>query len=607
MAIYLHFLDRELLESVPTPPSAEGINEAIRLAYLFTSEEIYTGLAAAWENPIVTVGMRDEFKLLTRLGILHYASRDSGAEFIAARQDLYSHDKGRYPNYFSKAPSQLVEVAPDWPKPTSSTLALDRYMAAWGGELATQPQTLRFTKMGDPVIKAIRERGDRAVTLALFRPYLVAAGIGNEFTEMAIARQISRGYADGYLRDFDGALITGIPGLVAYDESADRFPSTDYILFRWMASFTGYSRITAGGQASLVEWAAHLGKRGLPSQTRLALTTQAIVRGLDSWTLQRPGAHDVSPQGRRAAVLETLRQAGRLATYLQLEEGGDPELASERAIHHLKWLAQQIIKHQPATSEPLEIEMNRTLDPTVDVILLTVNDAETDALRAELARVTGQPGRRWDGAKSTYWDYGPIGGCSATMLRSGMGSMGTHGATLTVQAAIAERSPSSVIAVGMAFGIDESTQNIGDLLLSQQIASYEPRRVGENTLLEEVVIRRGDRAPSSARLLSRFRDARLDTIGVSVTVGLMLSGEALVDNAAFKAALIKAYPEAIGGEMEGSGVQAAATRENVDWIVVKAICDWAEHKGTNKERRQRIAAEQAAKAVVHVLSSGALA
>lgn len=90
LAIYLHFLDRELLESVPTPPSAEGINEAIRLAYLFTSEEIYTGLAAAWENPIVTVGMRDEFKLLTRLGILHYASRDSGAEFIAARQDLYS-------------------------------------------------------------------------------------------------------------------------------------------------------------------------------------------------------------------------------------------------------------------------------------------------------------------------------------------------------------------------------------------------------------------------------------------------------------------------------------------------------------------------------------
>jgi hypothetical protein len=59
--------------------------------------------------------------------------------------------------------------------------------------------------------------------------------------------------------------------------------------------------------------------------------------------------------------------------------------------------------------------------------------------------------------------------------------------------------------------------------------------------------------------------------------------------------------------MEGAGLYAAAQRARVDWILVKAICDWAEHKGRSKRQRQLLAAQNAASFVLHVIRQGGLA
>lgn len=64
------------------------------------------------------------------------------------------------------------------------------------------------------------------------------------------------------------------------------------------------------------------------------------------------------------------------------------------------------------------------------------------------------------------------------------------------------------------------------------------------------------------------------------------------------------FPDAIGGEMEGSGAYEAATLDNKpDWIVVKAISDWGYEKTNAK---QPLAARNAAEFVIHVIASGAL-
>ena len=63
-----------------------------------------------------------------------------------------------------------------------------------------------------------------------------------------------------------------------------------------------------------------------------------------------------------------------------------------------------------------------------------------------------------------------------------------------------------------------------------------------------------------------------------------LSGEKLVDNLDFRDQLLNLEPEAIGGEMEGAGLYVACQDKKVDWILVKAVCDWADGQ---KGKRQR--------------------
>ena len=66
-------------------------------------------------------------------------------------------------------------------------------------------------------------------------------------------------------------------------------------------------------------------------------------------------------------------------------------------------------------------------------------------------------------------------------------------------------------------------------------------------------------------------------------------------------------PEAIGGEMEGTGLYVSAHDAKVDWIVVKAICDWADgHKAQDKEKRQALAATNAAQVLKAALDEGNL-
>lgn len=70
--------------------------------------------------------------------------------------------------------------------------------------------------------------------------------------------------------------------------------------------------------------------------------------------------------------------------------------------------------------------------------------------------------------------------------------------------------------------------------------------------------------------------------------------------AATKPLFPQSYPQAIGGEIEGVGLAAAAVRHGVPWIIVKAICDWAD--GEKHKKHQPLAAAAAVSLVHHVLT-----
>lgn len=241
-----------------------------------------------------------------------------------------------------------------------------------------------------------------------------------------------------------------------------------------------------------------------------------------------------------------------------------------------------------------------------DIVLVTVNSVETEELKKALIAIAGKP-RRVFGRVNTYKVYPTIGDTIVATVRSSIGSRGASGAGFTVYDAVDELRPWGVVAVGIAFGFDEVRQPIGQLLLSAQLTDYEIRRVGTSGKGTRLDVHRGPTNDAPPRLFGRFRDGGLDDdLEMDVKAGEMLTGDKLVDNLDFRSALLAEFPEAIGGEMEGAGVQAAAHRQGTEWLVAKAVCDYGANKNEQKSVRQQIAASKSAAAVVHLLREGAL-
>jgi nucleoside phosphorylase len=246
------------------------------------------------------------------------------------------------------------------------------------------------------------------------------------------------------------------------------------------------------------------------------------------------------------------------------------------------------------------------MKPRADVLLVAVTKVETEAvLQAARDQTSREPVLHPIDAK-TYFDLGEIGGARVWLARSEMGAGGLGASLQTVTKALAALTPGAVIMVGIAFGVNETKQAIGDVLVSEGLRLYDLQRVGTKRRRLEIILR-GDRPHASTWLLDRCRAAELSWKEATVRFGLVLSGEKLVDNLDFREQLRALEPEAIGGEMEGAGLYAACHEEKTDWILVKAICDWADgHKNRNKGKRQALAARNAASFVLHLLRQAPL-
>jgi nucleoside phosphorylase len=244
-----------------------------------------------------------------------------------------------------------------------------------------------------------------------------------------------------------------------------------------------------------------------------------------------------------------------------------------------------------------------------DVLLVTVTEVEARAVLDQFPEAR----LRFIGDR-VYYDLGVIGGAKTFMVQSWMGAGGSGGALLTVAEGIQAVLPTAVVMVGIAFGFHPKKLRIGDILISQQLLGYDLQRVGTGSDDKLLIHPRGDRVSASVRLLDRFKAGKLTSNlqdwpkSPRIEFGLVLSGSKLVDNQDFRDQLRTIAPEALGGEMEGAGLLDAAHRYKVDWILVKAICDWADgKKHVRKDERQRLAAENAARFTIQVIQQGGFA
>ena len=242
-----------------------------------------------------------------------------------------------------------------------------------------------------------------------------------------------------------------------------------------------------------------------------------------------------------------------------------------------------------------------------DVLIVTVTEVESHAVMDVFREATGKDAKPELVANELYLDLGDINSSRVFMALSGMGAGGLGGSQERVRKAIEALSPAAVIMVGIAFGINEQKQAIGDVLLSERLMLYDLQRRGTDAAGNIHITPRGDRPSSSPWLLNFLWVARLQWNQSKVRSGLVLSGDKLVDNVDYRAELLELEEEAIGGEMEGAGLYVASQNNKVDWILVKAICDWADgKKEVDREPRQQKAAHNAAAFVLHALQQAPL-
>jgi nucleoside phosphorylase len=215
------------------------------------------------------------------------------------------------------------------------------------------------------------------------------------------------------------------------------------------------------------------------------------------------------------------------------------------------------------------LEMKNTSSSIMNILIVTATDKETSAVLNKAEQMLDQTAEASIQGDHAVSFLGTIKSSKIWHAQCEAGSGGPSGSQAIVTDLIVALNPKYVLMPGIAFGLDVSKQKIGDILISTHVCPYEKQRVGQKE-----TIQRGEKVPSSPSLLSTLRVVKQKWKKADMHFGIIMSGEKLVDNPDLVAQLKEIQPEAIGGEMEGAGLYAAAYRKKTDWILFKSIVDW---------------------------------
>lgn len=240
---------------------------------------------------------------------------------------------------------------------------------------------------------------------------------------------------------------------------------------------------------------------------------------------------------------------------------------------------------------------------TTTVLIMVATPEERRAVMTAVTEVTkAEPVRRHRRAHTAF-ELGVVSRARVLVAQTQAGTAAPGGAGLGAQALIEWLNPDYLLLVGICYGLREKEQKLGDILVCTQLRIMDHKKIVEYEPGQPVEIMRGDRVAPSVILLDRCVHARLEQDKPKVHFGPLLSGNVLLNSPTIRARLKAAEPDGIGGEMEGLGVYGAAAREKVEWIVVKAICDWGMGK---TDDWHETAARNAAEFVVDVLRNRGL-
>ncbi|MDH2430325.1 hypothetical protein [Sphaerisporangium sp. TRM90804] len=247
--------------------------------------------------------------------------------------------------------------------------------------------------------------------------------------------------------------------------------------------------------------------------------------------------------------------------------------------------------------EKLERDRRHGVTSHTRVLIMVATRREVTAVIAAAAK-DGEELQDWHMEHHTVHKLGILSSAEVYVHRCEQGALGPSAAMLTAQSLIEQIRPAYVILTGIAYGLKKGEQSPCDIMVATQVRIMDQKRVRDG---EEFVT--GDRGATSVTLRSRADATATSWTGPPVHFGPMLAMNTLVNDEELIAHLQRTNPDAIGGDMEAGGVYAAATKAGVDWIAIKAICDWGMKK---TDKYQKDAAKSSAEFVIRMISRGGL-
>lgn len=210
------------------------------------------------------------------------------------------------------------------------------------------------------------------------------------------------------------------------------------------------------------------------------------------------------------------------------------------------------------------------------VLIVTANENERDILHYRIVRDCKEP-------KITRIIFGNVAYFIfqwgkykvAHVHQHQMGSNRDLGMRKTLEEVFSIFRPNVVFSMGVAFGIDPTTQNIGDVLVSHKVFPYSENKVRDDLILPD---------RSQDKVIDSWLDVRfVNTTGFleGVTYGSILSGGSVLSSDQDKVRICRAYSKqdyVVGGEMEGSALFQLCASYDIPCAVIKGICDWGSCK-----------------------------
>lgn len=595
-SIYLHLLDRELGESVQGEVSEINAQLALKALVMLTGSALNCSASILFESPAINKSdsLRRFIELLINAQhISVLSSHPTMDEFFESRATLYTHDRDRYPMYFGSKiaiPGKVAII----PKSTSATLTLARELGIWGvGQLSDGDRERDAKKV---VTASLQEREDRAVTAALFS----AAAKTSTKPESAIKlirRQISIEYTRHFMNALNSDICTGIPEIRFFDSYSYGFPSFDIPILIEIAKTVGLSRAVEADWRDIGSfWEEFLNSKDY--EGIVELQTRVELLGLSLSNMHKSEVSNNIPSF-RGWVIQTLQKASSEFSYREIGINRQMfSLASSRLLNVIGYLSNnyEFAKSKEIARSKMEGELK------YKYLIIVATEIERTSV-FDKVRELGNLITPHTGGGRAYFDLGYIHGQRVALVQVAMGAATVGGSIATTLLMLPYLKPRFLIMVGIAFGVDETKQTIGTVLISRKVLGYEQQRIGTADDGVRLDVQRGSITDASPELVSLLEAATGVWSDAPVEFGLMLSGEKLVDNVDYREDLKSiADGQAIGGEMEGAGLIVAAADKPTPWVIVKAICDWADgNKSEQKKVRQAIAAKNAVSLVFRAL------